>query len=125
MFTGNEGRFLKSSEAEELKKAYRDKKADLKDDECVRSEFFGIHNLQQILNQPGCVGIRVYQAKRQEKLNGKDHVIPRVVLVGVDEKGEDIRKLAPLDKAGMKDMVSDEGRDGELGDGPVCPPHCK
>lgn len=125
MFTGKEGRFLATQEARALRRAYRDRKPNLSDDECVRSEFFGRENLEKILAVPGCVGVRVYHAKRPEVINGTEHLVPRVVLVGVDENGDDIRTFADMPVAGLKDMPSDnDTQSAELGDGPICPPNC-
>ncbi|WP_128544906.1 hypothetical protein [Larkinella soli] len=124
-FTGDEGRFLSSDEANGLTGAYleRKKKQEIPEADTIRSEFFGINNLKMILNQPGCVGLRVYHAKRQEDINGNTHLIPRVLLVGIDGNGDEMLTLTlPLEE-GMKDMPT--SRDGTLGDGPVCPPACK
>ncbi|GAB3315928.1 hypothetical protein GCM10027299_05540 [Larkinella ripae] len=122
--TSRAGRFISEQEASEFKGAYQQRKKEqqIPDADTIRSEFFGSDNLQQILNQPGCVGIRVYHAKRREKVNGKEQLLPRVVLVGVDENGKEILELSVPAEAGMKDMPA--GRDGQLADGPLCPPEC-
>ncbi|GAB3262961.1 hypothetical protein GCM10027347_29140 [Larkinella harenae] len=118
------GRFISKDEANDFKGAYqkRKKEQQIPESDTVRSEFFGSDNLQRILSQPGCVGIRVYHAKRREKVNGTEHLVPRVVLVGVDENGEEILELAVPAEIGMKDMAA--GQDGQLADGPLCPPEC-
>ncbi|MFD1144463.1 hypothetical protein ACFQ4C_25270 [Larkinella insperata] len=118
------GRFISEEEAEQFKGAYqqRKKQQQIPESDTVRSEFFGSDNLQQILSQPGCVGIRVYHAKRQEKINGSEHLVPRVVLVGVDENGDELLELSEPIEAGMKDMPA--VRSGQLADGPLCPPEC-
>ncbi|GAB3917035.1 hypothetical protein [Larkinella terrae] len=118
------GRFISNEEANQFKGAYEDRKKKqlIPEQDTVRSEFFGSNNLQKILDQPGCVGIRVYHAKRREKVNGTEHLVPRVVLVGVDKNGDEILTLTEPVEAGMKDMPA--GRDGQLADGPLCPPEC-
>ncbi|MFC5411146.1 hypothetical protein ACFPMF_17625 [Larkinella bovis] len=122
--TSGAGRFISQQEADQFKGAYQErKKAQLiPEEDTIRSEFFGSDNLQEILKQPGCVGIRVYHAKRREKVNGKEHLVPRVVLVGVDKSGKEILELSVPAETGMKDMPA--GRDGQLADGPLCPPEC-
>ncbi|RRB15038.1 hypothetical protein [Larkinella knui] len=118
------GRFISKEEADLFKGAYQQRKKEQKipQEDTVRSEFFGSDNLQQILNQPGCVGIRVYHAKRREEVNGNEHLVPRVVLVGIDKNGKEILELSVPAEAGMKDMPA--GREGQLADGPLCPPQC-
>lgn len=86
----------------------------------MRSEFFGINNIKQLLDTPGCVGIRVYHAKQREDINGNNHLAPRVVLVGVDANGDD---LVSEETDDMKDMPLGVGG-SFLGRGPVCPPEC-
>ena len=118
------GRFISKDEADQFKGAYQERKKQqqIPQADTVRSEFFGSDNLQQILAQPGCIGIRVYHAKRRESVNGNDHLVPRVVLVGIDKNGREILELTDPVEAGMKDMPS--GREGQLADGPLCPPEC-
>lgn len=120
------GRFISDDEASQFKGAYEDRKKKqlIPEQDTVRSEFFGSNNLQQILAQPGCVGIRVYHAKRREKVNGTEHLVPRVVLVGVDENGDEILTFTDPVEAGigLKDMAA--SRDAQLADGPLCPPEC-
>jgi hypothetical protein len=123
MFTGNEGRFLKAGEAKKLRQTYREKKTNLADSECVTAEFFGANKLKRLLDQPGCVGIRIYHAKREEEINGKAHLIPRLVLIGVDANGKDIRMQGVNRQIGLKDTTEEDNGD-ELADGPVCPPAC-
>ncbi|WP_420148899.1 hypothetical protein [Spirosoma sp.] len=131
IFTKDAGRILDIQETEAMKGAYRKRKVEvgLKADEYVQSEFFGIEQVQRLLNLPGCVGLRIHQAKRWEDANGRPseagegQLIPRVLLTGVDAKGKDIPILD--DKSGLKDMPAGAGSMRALGDGPVCPPHCK
>lgn len=130
IFTKDAGRILDPGETQAMKGAYRERKikAGLKSGEYVRSEFFGIDQVQNLLNQEGCVGLRVHHAKRWEDAKGKPtaegegHLKPRVLLTAVDAKGNDIPIYA--DNAGMKDMPGGLGGMRALADGPVCPPHC-
>lgn len=126
-YNGNEGQFLKPEEAAELTGTYRQikKNAGIDDNELIRSEFFGIENIRQLIDQPGVVGLRVHHAKSWEDADGNPRtkndgrLTPRVVLVGVDENGNDLVS----DTTGLKDMP-DGGFSGFLGRGPVCPPEC-
>ncbi|CCH51389.1 hypothetical protein BN8_00309 [Fibrisoma limi BUZ 3] len=127
VFTKDAGRFLASEEVVPLKEAYQKRKAEsgLAKDKVVQSEFFGIDQIQRLLSQPGCVGLRIHHAKRWEDENGrptapgKGDLKPRVLLTAVDSAGRDL----PLRSAngGLKDSM---GRTEALGDGPVCPRHC-
>ncbi|MFD2571448.1 hypothetical protein ACFSUS_12435 [Spirosoma soli] len=128
-FTENAGRFLSKRETKSLKEAYRDRKlaAGLKEDDYVRSEFFGMNQIQHLLSQPGCVGLRIHHAKRWEDEDGNPtesgvgQLKPRVLLTGVDKMGNDMPIRSS--QAGLKDMPDDG--DGEtLGEGHICPRHC-
>ena len=129
LFNGTEGQFLKPDEAAELTGTYRERKLDvgIKEDEVVRSEFFGIENVRQLIDQPGVVGLRVHHAKSWEDADGNPlttgdgRLTPRVVLVGVDENGNDLVNNAT---DGLKDMPDDRSFSGFLGRGPICPPEC-
>lgn len=132
VFTKNAGRVLDPKETQAMTGAYRTQKvkAGLKADEYVRSEFFGINQVQHLLNQDGCVGLRVHHAKRWEDADGnptaegQGQLKPRVLLTGVDAKGNDM----PIaeDKAGMKDMPGIGGNliGSAVGNGFTCPQHC-
>ena len=129
VFTKNAGRILDPKETKEMEGAYRTRKIEsgLKEDEYVRSEFFGLNQVQHLLNQDGCVGLRIHHAKRWEDGNGKPaaegkgQLKPRVLLTGVDADGNDMPIYS--DKAGMKDMPQDDVM-GSVGDGHTCPQHC-
>jgi hypothetical protein len=122
--TSGAGRFISEKEANEFTGAYHKRKKEQKIPvaDTIQAEFFGSDNLQRILAQPGCVGIRVYHAKRREKVNGNEHLLPRVILVGVDINGAEIQELTDPVETGMKDMAI--SRSGRLADGPLCPPEC-
>lgn len=129
VFTQDAGRFLNLHESESMTGAYRERKiaAGISEDDYVRSEYFGINQVMQLLSQPGCIGLRVHHAKRWEDADGnpveagKGQLKPRVLLTGVDASGKDmpIRR----DYAGLKDMPGDDQSEA-LGDGFQCPRHC-
>ena len=56
------------------------------------SETFGITNMNTLLSQPGCTALRIYYGKQTD---GTIHAI----LVGVNEKGEDITDGILLEEA--------------------------
>ena len=95
VFTKDAGRILDPFETKAMTGAYQERKlaVGLPKDEYVRSEYFGINQIQQLLNQPGCIGLRVHHAKRWEDADGKPtevgngQLIPRVLLTGVNAKG--------------------------------------
>ena len=130
VFTKNAGRILSSQETQTMTGAYRERKLEvgLPADDYVRSEYFGINQVQHLLNQKGCIGLRIHHAKRWEDADGnptepgKGQLKPRVLLTGVDREGNDMPIHA--DQAGMKDMP--DGGDGgqAVGDGFQCPKHC-
>ncbi|GAB3505195.1 hypothetical protein GCM10027341_36440 [Spirosoma knui] len=129
IFNENAGRFLSRPETTSLLDAYRDRKlaVGLTKDDYVRSEYFGINQVMQLLSQPGCVGLRIHHAKRWEDEDGnptepgKGQLKPRVLLTGVDGKGQDMPIRS--DQAGLKDMPGDGGEE-MLGEGHTCPRHC-
>lgn len=131
VFTKDAGRILEPKETQAMTGAYRKRKVEevrLKPDEYIRSEFFGINQVQQLLNQDGCVGLRIHHAKRWEDADGnpttegKGQLKPRVLLTGVDAKGRDMPIRA--DKLGMKDMPAENEGMRAVGDGRPCPQYC-
>lgn len=78
-FTGNEDHSITLEEAAELTKNYRDTISS----EDVRAGFFGKTTLLNILEQPDCVGIRIYYGLSDED-------IPQMVLVGADSDERDL-----------------------------------
>lgn len=48
----------------------------------IKGEFFGKNALVEILNQNGCVGLRMYYG-------ADDLLVPHMVVVGVDANGDD------------------------------------
>ena len=67
----------------------------------VHSETFSKESVSALLNQPGCVSLRIYYGKQ------KDDTI-HAILVGVDEKGADMIQTS--------DLILEEGQ--------RCPPEC-
>ncbi len=130
VFTKDAGRILDPHETKAMTGAYQERKlaVGLSKDEYVRSEYFGINQIQYLLDQPGCIGLRVHHAKRWEDADGKPtepgvgRLVPRVLLTGVSEGGKDMPIYA--DKAGMKDMAGTSGGMSALGDGRPCPQYC-
>jgi len=129
IFTEDAGRFLSSSEAKSMTGAYRDRKlaVGLSAEEYARSEYFGINQIKELLDQPGCIGLRIHHAKRWEDADGNPtetgvgQLKPRVLLNAVDAKGRDI--AIKSHNRGLKDMP-DDGDGGTLGDGWTCPRQC-
>jgi hypothetical protein len=128
IFTKDVGRFLDKAESDAMTGAYRNRKREMgiTDDVCVRSEFFGLDQVKRLLDQPGCVGLRIHHAKRREDADGKPvndadaHLKPRVLLTAVDARGRDIGTHAA--QTGLKDEPEDQT--STLGDGYPCPQHC-
>ncbi len=79
-------------------------------DQLTRAHYFGKEFLEKLLDEPGCAGLRIYQAI-------DDAGIGRVVLVGVDEKGND---LLPRKDDGTLLVDTDEAADALL----RCPDQC-
>ena len=83
-FTGNEDHTITIEEASKLTANYR-KSAE---EGAVKAEFFAKATLQDILNQGGCVGIRIYYGQDSKGT-------PKLVLVGVDTQENDLTVGAP------------------------------
>lgn len=131
VFTKDAGRILEPKETQAMTGAYRKRKVDevgLKPEEYIRSEFFGLNQVQQLLSQEGCVGLRIHHAKRWEDADGKPtaegkgQLVPRVLLTGVDANGRDMPIHA--DKTGMKDTSTESGGMRAMGLGIPCPQYC-
>lgn len=78
-FTGNENHEMSLEDAAKLTKKYRDSTSA----GTILGGFFGKTALLAILNQTGCVGMRIYNAQLEDGT-------PTYVLVGVDSPGEDM-----------------------------------
>ncbi|MBK7148064.1 MAG: hypothetical protein IPH78_04385 [Bacteroidetes bacterium] len=78
-FDGNEGTFITLSEGANMTSAYREANPD-----AIKGLFFGKNKLLDLLNQTGCVGIRIYFAIDDETKEAG------LVLVGAKENTNDI-----------------------------------
>lgn len=89
------GEYITLEEAQQYVKAYRQLHP-----EGIVSFTVGSNRAQAILEQKGCIGIRIYHGfdEREQQYN--------LVLIGVDEDGEDMREGVIVDRT------------------QVCPPNC-
>lgn len=78
-FTGNEDHSISLEAASELTKNYRD----AEESSDIKGGFFGKSTIQRMLDQGGCVGIRIYYGREEDGT-------PRFILVGVKENEDDI-----------------------------------
>ncbi|MBU1356877.1 MAG: hypothetical protein KJ620_09955 [Candidatus Edwardsbacteria bacterium] len=95
MFTGKEEHKVSFKKAQALIKAYQKNKAKKE----VKALYYGKDAISKILRQRGCIGLRIYYAKKTTGAN-------TLVITGVDKKGNDIVK-GPLAEFGFP-----------------CPPYC-
>lgn len=113
-FTGDEGRFVSAAAASKLTERYQNtqKESKKKAGTFTEAQFFGSKQLQKLMKKDGCVGLRFYFAKTEDK-----EISDQLVVVAVDANGKDLTSS----RMGMKDMPAD---DDSLTDGPCCPHHC-
>lgn len=134
VFTGGEGRFIPLSESDQLISNFRKANPDH-----AHAFFYGCELFYDLLEEPGCKGIRIYYAQDE---NGE----PKMVLVGVRENGQEIRKRAK-NKSFFRKILAffgfyrrrklrDDQREidpvggipsdhpGTADNGRKCPPHC-
>lgn|SRR5574343_611029 len=78
-FNGNEGTFITLEEATQWTANFRNSG----NYDGIKAQFYGKNKLLEILNQPGCVGIRIYRAL-DERNN------PVLVLVGANSAENDL-----------------------------------
>jgi hypothetical protein len=78
-FTGNEDHGMSLEEAAKLTKNFRDSASAA----TMLGGFFGKTAISNILNQTGCMGMRIYNGKFEDGT-------ATYVLVGVDAPGEDL-----------------------------------
>ncbi|MEJ8801629.1 hypothetical protein [Pontibacter sp. H249] len=97
-FNGTEGEPIDLAQAAAWTANYRNTEAEKSAETVIKAHFFGREILQELLNQEGCVGIRMYYALDNEGQK-------QLVLVGADADGNDIEEL-----------VLDGSR--------ICPPNC-
>lgn len=79
-YSGKEGRFVPLSLSKKWVANFR--KSNPKH---THAFYFGCELFENLLKEPGCVGIRIYYAQ-------DDDGSPKMVLVGVDKSGRDILK---------------------------------
>ena len=101
-FNGKEGNPITLRTAKQWTKHYRKKNPG-----AVKAHFYGCEQLQKLLDEPGCMGIRIYYAI-------DDDGNKKLVLVGAKSDENNI-------------LPTDEGKDGGgmlLDDSRDCPPFC-
>lgn len=84
-FDGTEGKFINITEAGDMTAAWRNG-----NNGNIKAIFFGKDKLQQLLDQPGTVGIRMYFGKNEEGENS-------LVLVSADADENDMETGKILD----------------------------
>lgn len=86
-FTGNEGAYITLTQGNAWTANYRNAHPN-----SVKAHFYGKTKLQEVLNQSGCVGIRIYRAI-------DDTGVEELVLVGVNANGSDLTGGLILDRS--------------------------
>ena len=116
----NNNHKISLNDAKKFTAGYRAEKAEfmtpdkIKEKEAKKGGFFGKDDLIELLNQKGCIGMRYYYGRN-------DDGSKNLVLVGVDEKGNDI--LPSSEKADFAAKNAEEGGI-ILERGLPCPPFC-
>lgn len=108
IFDGNEGTFVEIAKAKDLHQKHLKHAEKQKVKEPTKAQFFGKKKLDVLLSKTGSVGIRIYYGRL-------DDDTPELVLVAVDENGNDI----VLDRTALKDPDNEY-----LTGGPRCPNTC-
>ncbi|MCX8056758.1 MAG: hypothetical protein N3F03_03995 [Ignavibacteria bacterium] len=78
-FTGKEEHQISLEEAIKLIQNFRSKQKG----EGIKAHYFGKEALMKLLEQEGCVGLRIYYASQEDGT-------PELVIVGVNEEGKDL-----------------------------------
>jgi len=91
-FNGTEGRMIPRNEARQLMDDYQNSPA-FPANNHVEGLLFGKAHVAQILEQEGCVGIRIYYGKEGVLPEGP----PQLIIVGTDEEGNDMSEGLILD----------------------------
>lgn len=102
-YSGKEGRFVPLSLSKKWVANFRDSNP-----KHTHAFYFGCELFENLLNEPGCVGIRIYYAQ-------DDDGSPKMVLVGVDKKGNNIIKKQV--KTPVELRLSSDGDYSSLGAG--------
>ncbi|MFD3001705.1 hypothetical protein ACFS7Z_15135 [Pontibacter toksunensis] len=100
-FNGTEGEAIELAKAAAWTANYR--KAGAAD--TAKSHFFGTQIIQSLLEQEGCVGIRMYYALDDDRKK-------QLILIGVDESGNDLESGLVADRSVV--CPPDCGTDGTL-----------
>lgn len=103
-FTGKEGGSVSLETLQIAVKKYKEKNPD-----SIDSHFFGKECINQLLNQPGSVGIRVVYG-----IDENDE--PQLFLVSVDESEKSLLPGSGTDKGGGDFLIMDLSK--------PCPPYC-
>lgn len=98
-FDGREGRPISLEKATKWTKRYR-KSKDYEEDP-VKAHFFGCDIIEKILAEPGCKGIRIYYGLNEKKEK-------QLLLVGCNDKGNNILKAEIAGKDGGDAIIADE-----------------
>jgi hypothetical protein len=114
-FTGEEGKFISSTEARSLTERFHKKKekAGKAPKSYVEAQFFGNKQLLKLMEKEGCVGLRFYFGA-----SDAPEFDDQIIIVAVNAEGKDLTST----RIGLKDMPADEG--DALSGGPVCPHTC-
>lgn len=123
-YTGNEINLLSKSQVKEITEKYQKNENVLKKHgiNYVKSEFFGINALKEIVDGCGCdvAGFRAYYGLTDEDYDndGRKKPTPNLVLIPVDFMGNDLTFKSAL--GGMKDDPDENSGAGGL----KCPKNC-
>ncbi len=96
-FNGNEGAYITLSQGSAWTSTYRSANPT-----AVKAHFYGKTKLMEMLNQSGCVGIRMYRAI-------DDTGAAQLVLVGVTAAGTDMTSGLILDRSVLCPPYCDSG----------------
>lgn len=87
VFNGKEEHQITLDEAIKLIQNYKNKQSNSE----IKAHYFGKDALLKLLEQDGCVGIRIYYA-------AQDDGTPELVMVGVNENGKDLTSGVILER---------------------------
>lgn len=99
-YSGKEGRFISPNNSKKWVANFQKNNPGH-----THAFYFGRELFENILNEPGCVGIRVYYAQDDAKN-------PKMVLMGVDRQGNNITKKQL--KVPKELRMSNDSKDGGL-----------
>ena len=114
--------FISLAQAKQLTKTFRGKKESMLEPQYKGKgvlpvcETFGREAFDTVLSKPGCVGLRIYFA--MDELN-----IVKLVIVGVNEKNEDMITTTSTESDTMMRSTTEDGTE-IIEDGLRCPDVC-